>query len=50
MFEASMATLLIALALCIGVGLPVWAVRSQKPKLQDRELPAEVDHQRESRR
>ena len=50
MFEASVGTFIVALAICVGVGLPLWAVRYQKPKLPEHEPTTDVDHQREGRR
>jgi hypothetical protein len=47
MFEASFGALLVILAVCTGVGLPLLAVHFQQREVHERELAAEIDHQRE---
>jgi hypothetical protein len=47
MFEASFGALLVILAICVGVGLPLLAVHFQQREVHERELAAEIDHQRE---
>jgi hypothetical protein len=47
MFEASFGALLVILAVCVGVGLPLLAVHFQQREVHERDLAAEIDHQRE---
>ena len=47
MFEASFGALLVILAICVGVGLPLLAVHFQQREVHERELAAEIDYQRE---
>jgi hypothetical protein len=47
MFEASFGALLVILAVCVGVGLPLLAVHFQQREVHERELAAEIDYQRE---
>jgi hypothetical protein len=47
MFAASFGALLVILALCVGVGLPLLAVHFQQREVHERELTAEIDHQRD---
>jgi hypothetical protein len=47
MFEASFGAFLVILAVCVGVGLPLLAVHFQQREVHERELAAEIDHQRE---
>jgi hypothetical protein len=47
MFEASFGALLVILAVCVGVGLPLLAVHFQQRGVHERDLAAEIDHQRE---
>jgi hypothetical protein len=43
MFEASFGAFLVILAVCVGVGLPLF----QQREVHERELTAEIDHQRD---
>ena len=47
MFEASFGAFLVILAVCVGVGLPLLAVHFQQREVHERELAAEIDHQRD---
>jgi hypothetical protein len=47
MFEASFGAFLVILAVCVGVGLPLLAVHFQQREIHERDLAAEIDHQRE---
>jgi hypothetical protein len=47
MFAASFGALLVVLALCVGVGLPLLAVHFQQREVHERQLAAEIDHQRD---
>jgi hypothetical protein len=47
MFEASFGAFLVILAVCVGVGLPLLAVHFQQREVHERQLAAEIDHQRE---
>jgi hypothetical protein len=47
MFEASFGAFLVILAVCVGVGLPLLAVHFQQREVHERELTAEIDHQRD---
>ena len=47
MFEASFGAFLVILAVCVGVGLPLLAVHFQQREVHERDLAAEIDHQRE---
>jgi hypothetical protein len=46
MIEASFGAFLVILAVCVGVGLPLLAVHFQQREVHERELTAEIDHQR----
>jgi hypothetical protein len=47
MFETSFGAFLVILAACVGVGLPLVAVHFQQREIHERDLAAEIDHQRE---
>ncbi|HTT59190.1 MAG TPA: hypothetical protein VMF33_04015 [Acidimicrobiales bacterium] len=44
MFAASFGAVLVILALCVGVGLPLLAVHFQQREIHERELKEELDH------
>ena len=46
MFAASFGALLVILAVCVGVGLPLLAVHFQQREVHERQLHEEIDHQR----
>jgi hypothetical protein len=45
--ETVFGTILVILAVCAGVGLPLLAVHFQQREVHERNLAAEVDHQKE---
>jgi hypothetical protein len=45
--EVVFGTILVILAICAGVGLPLLAVHFQQREVHERELAAEVDRQKE---
>ncbi len=47
MFAASFGALLIILAVCVGVGLPLLAVHFQQREVHERQLKEEIDHKEE---
>lgn len=47
MFAATFGALLIILAVCVGVGMPLLAVHFQQREVHERQLVAEVDHQKD---
>jgi hypothetical protein len=47
MFAATFGALLIILAVCVGVGMPLLAVHFQQREVHERQLVAEVEHQRD---
>ncbi|HWD96229.1 MAG TPA: hypothetical protein VG246_07410 [Acidimicrobiales bacterium] len=46
--EVVFGTILIILAVCAGVGLPLLAVHFQQREVHERNLVAEVEHQKEA--
>jgi hypothetical protein len=46
MFAASFGALLVIIALCVGVGLPLLAVHFQQREVHERQLADEINHQR----
>jgi Na+/H+ antiporter NhaB len=47
MFASSFGALLVIVAVCVGVGMPLLAVHFQQREVHERELAAEIDHHRD---